>query len=460
LRLGGRNDKRKPPLIPLYKGGEYNNMTITKKDLGKSQIEIIVELTAEEFKPYVLRGAEKVSLEVKIEGFRPGKAPYDILKNTIGEMTILEEGARIAIDKTIDKIIKDNVVGPNLPAGRQVVGQPQVNITKLAPDNPMEYKMVLTLLPEIKLGKYKDLKIKEAKVEVKDEAAEKLITELRQMRASEVITDAEIKDGDRVITDIEIFLDKVPVEGGQGKGASIVVGKNYIIPGFDKNIIGAKKNDVREFSLPYPADYHNKNLAGRLAEFRVKVKEVYNRILPEVNEDFAKGFGLKSPEALKSNIKKSLQAEKEQVEVQKSELAMLDRIIGASKFGDIPEVLIKHEAEVMISELEYNVKNQGAKFEDYLTHLQKTREQIMLEMTADAVKRVKVSLIVREVANLEKILVEHEEIDKTIEDILRQYKGDKTVAERVKSHAYHDYVENNLTGKKVMEKLREWNVVK
>jgi trigger factor len=347
-------------------------MKIEKKDLGKSQIEVTVELTAEEFKPYILRGAEKVSMEVKIEGFRPGKAPYEVLKNTIGEMSILEEGARIAIDKTLDKVIKENVVG-------QIVGQPQVNIIKLAPENPMEYKMVLTMLPEVKLGDYKDLKIKQAKPEVKDEEAEKLISELREMRASEVISEAEIKDGDRVITDIGIFIDKVPVEGGQGKGAGVIIGKNYVLPGFDKKIIGAKKGDVREFSLPYPADYHDKNLAGKMAEFKVTIKEVYSRVLPEVNEDMAKGFGLKSVEELKSNIKKSLLAEKEQKEAQASEAAMLDKIISASKFGDIPEILIKHEAEVMISELEYNVKQQGAKFEDYLMHLKKTRDQIMLD---------------------------------------------------------------------------------
>lgn len=426
-------------------------MNISKKDLGKSQIEITVELSAEEFKPYVLRGAEKVSEQVKIEGFRPGKAPYEILKAKIGEMTILEEGARIAIDKTVDKAIKENIIG-------QLVGQPQVNITKLAPNNPLEYKVVVTLLPEIKLGNYKDLKIKEAAVAAKDEEVEKLISELREMRASEVITDAEIKDGNRVILDIEIFVDKIPVESGRGKDASVLIGKNYVIPGFDKNILGLKKGETREFSLPYPADHHDKSLAGKLAEFRVKVTEVYNRVLPEVNDDFAKGFGLKSPVELKSNIKKSLTAEKEEEARRKSETVMLDKIIGASKFGDIPEVLIKHEAEVMMSELEYNVKNQGGKFEDYLTHLGKTRDQIMLDLTPDAVKRVKVSLIVRQVAQIEKIEVSHEEVHKVIEDIEKQYKGNQEVLERVNGHAYHDYVENNLTGKKVMEKLREWNV--
>jgi len=428
-------------------------MNVIKRDLGKSQIELTVELTAEEFKPYVLRGAEKVSQEVKIEGFRPGKAPYDILKNKIGEMTILEAGARIAIDKTLDKVIKENVTG-------QIVGQPQVNITKLAPENPMEYKMLLTMLPDVKLGNYKDLKIKKAKAEIKDEEAEKLISELREMRASEVISEALIKDGDRVIMDIGIFIDKVPVEGGQGKGAGLIIGKNYIIPGFDKKIVGAKKGDVREFSLPYPADYHDKNLAGKMAEFKVTVKEVYNRVLPEVNEEMAKGFGLKSVEELRSNIKKSLLAEKEQQEEQKSEGAMLDMIISKTKFGDIPETLIKHEAEVMISELEYNIKNQGAKFEDYLMHLKKTREQIMLDLMPDAVKRVKVSLIIREIGNSEKISVSHEEIHKAIDDILKQYQGNKEIEDRINSHAYHDYIENNLTGKKVVEKLKEWNIAK
>ena len=137
-------------------------MKITKKDLGKSQVELIVELSVEEFKPYLPQGVERVSREVKIEGFRPGKAPYDIVKNKVGEMTILEEAAKIAIDKTIEKAVKEN-------ENRQLVGQPQINITKLAPDNPVEYKVVLTILPEVVLSDYKGLKIKSRKVELKEE---------------------------------------------------------------------------------------------------------------------------------------------------------------------------------------------------------------------------------------------------------------------------------------------------
>ena len=282
-------------------------MNVTKKELPKSQVELTVELSFEELKPFIERGAESISKEVKIEGFRPGKVPYDVLKRKIGEMSILEEAARIAINKTIDQAIKDNVKS-------EPVGRPDVNITKLSPENPLEYKAVFAVLPEIKSGDYKNAKVKAQEVLIKDEDVEKVIEQLRESRAQEAIADRAIQEGDKVTADIDIFLDNVPVEGGQGKGTAVLIGKNYIIPGFDKNLVGAKKDDVKEFKLKYPEDYHMANLAGRMVEFRVKIMEVYSRELPEVNEVFAGAFGLKNAEELKSNIKKSLEEESKQKE--------------------------------------------------------------------------------------------------------------------------------------------------
>ena len=218
-------------------------MKVEKKDLAKSQIELTVELSVDEFRQYIAKGAKKVSQEVKIDGFRPGKIPYDVLKQKIGEMTILEEASRLAINKTIDKIIKENVVG-------QPVGQPKIDITKLAPDNPMEYKVALAILPEVKLSDYKNVKVKLEKVEVKEEEVDKAIKQLREMRAKETISDKEVKDGDKAIVNIEMFLDNVPIDGGQSKDAAIIIGKGYLVSGFGKKLIGAKKGDVREFKLP------------------------------------------------------------------------------------------------------------------------------------------------------------------------------------------------------------------
>ncbi len=429
---------------------------VTKQTLPKSQIELTIELSAEEFKPYVLRGAERVSKEVKIEGFRPGKAPYEILKAKIGEMTILEEAARIAINKTVDKAISENVEG-------EPVGQPQVNITKLAPDNPLGYKVVLAILPEIKLGDYKNIKVEthsNASLQASDEEVLKTIEHLRESRVKEKIVEREVKDGDKVIADIEMFLDNVPIEGGQGKGAAVIVGQDYIVPGFDKNLIGLRKGDSRDFKLPYPEGHHMKNIAGKMVEFKVVIKEIYERELPALDDEFAASFGLKKFDELKENIKKGLEHEKKHKAEEKAEIEMLDKILAKTKFGDIPEMLINHEAQTMLVELEHSVASQGGKFEDYLTSIKKTREQLLLDLLPDAVKRVKSAMLIREIAKVEKIEVSEKEIKEAQENLLKQYKGYEKVETRIKEDGYRNYLRNALNNRKVIGKLKEWNVEK
>ncbi len=427
-------------------------MRVEKKDFGKSQFELVVELDVAELKPYIELGAKKVAQEVKIDGFRPGNVPIEILRQKIGDMTILEEAAHIAIHKTLDQVIKDNI-------DKQIIGQPQINITKLAPDNPLEYKVTVAVLPEVKLGEYRGLKIKKKNAEIKDEEIDKILDDLREMRVKEVLADRAAADGDKVLADIEMFLDKVPVEGGQGKDAAIIIGKDYIVPGFDKKIIGAKKDEVREFELPYPANFHLKNLAGKIVEFRVKVKEVYERQLPELNDDFAAGFGLKKIDELKDNVKKSVVDQKKHEADRATEREVLDKIVEKTKFGDIPEMLIEHEAHNMLHELEHTITEQGGKFEDYLASIKKSHDQLTLDLLPDAVKRVKVSLLIREIADKEKIKATEEEIDEHIKEMKKHYHDKKEIVERLDSPEYRDYAFNTFSSKKVVDKLIEWNVI-
>jgi trigger factor len=427
-------------------------MKVQSKKIEKSQIELTVELSYEEFKPYIKIGAEKISKEIKVEGFRPGKAPYEILKQKIGEMSILEESAREAINKTIRKAIDENIK-------KQAVGEPKVDITKLAPNNPLEYKVVVAILPEITLGDYKNLKIKKEKAEIDEEEIKRSIDYLREMRVTEKIADREIKEDDKVIVNIKMFLDKVPVEGGQSKDTAVIIGKDYLVKGFDKKLIGAKKGEKREFKLPYPSDHYQKNLAGKMVEFEVEVKEVYSRDLPELNEEFAKTLGLKSIKELEENLRKNLKQEKENEAKQKTEIKMLDEIIKKSKFEEIPDVLIEHEAQTMLAEIEHGVKNQGGKFEDYLTSLKKTKEELLLDMYPNAIKRVKSALLIREIGDKEKIKATDEEVEKKVEELLKQYKGYEKVEKRVKEPAYKEYLKNTIVNQKVVAKLTEWNII-
>ncbi len=435
-------------------------MNITKKDLPKSQVELTVEMSAEEFKPFVKRGAEAVSREIKIEGFRPGKAPYDILKKKIGEMTILEEAARIAINKHLGGLIEKNITG-------NPVGQPKVDITKLAPDNPLEFKVVLAILPEIKLGGYRGLDIKRKKIEVTDEEIDKLLSELREMRVKEAVADRPVTEGDKVLVDIAMFLDKVPVESGQNKDVSVVVGKNYIVPGFDKKLIGVRKGEKKDFELPYPDDHHMKNLAGKMVEFTVNVKEVYGRELPPLDDNFAAGFGAKKFEELKDNIRKSVEDQKKKEAEQKAEREMLEAIVNKSRFGDIPEMLVDQEAHAMISELKQTITEQGGKFEDYLSSIKKTNDQLMLDLLPEAVKRVKTTLLIKEVAKTENITVKDEEIEHQVAEMKKYYqemgknsKEAANLAQRVHAPEFRSYVANVLASRKVIDKLKEWNFEK
>jgi trigger factor len=429
-------------------------MNVVKKDLGKSQIELIVEVGLEEFNPFIQKSAEAISKEVKIEGFRPGKVPLEILKQKVGEMTILEEAAKILINKQVYSVLEEHL------KDEEVVGQPEVDISKLAPNNPLEYKIKVNLLPGLTLGEYKDLKIKEEKLEVKDEEIDKVLKDLVEMRATEKISGKEIKEGDKVIASVNMFLDKVPLEDGQAPEATVLIGKNYFVEGFDKRLIGLKKGDKKEFAVNYPSNHWQKNLAGKKVDFKVEIKEVYERSLPEINDDLAKNFKFNNLKQLKENLGKTIEDQKKKENDQKIEIKIIDKIIEGSKFDEISDDLIKNETEVMMREVEQNVVSQGGKFDDYLSSIGKNKEQFKLELMPNAVKRVKSALALKEIAKIEKIDVSSEELDKELELLKERYKDNPDAVKNMSGLAYRSYLSNFILNQKIIGKLKDWNISK
>jgi len=252
-------------------------------------------------------------------------------------------------------------------------------------------------------------------------------------------------------------LDKVPLEDGQHKDLAIILGKNYFVPGFDEKIIGAKKDEEKKFDLVYPENHHQKSIAGKNVSFVVKVKEVSERQKPELNDEFAKFFQLKDMEELKKNLSESLLQEKKRNVDLKNESEMLGKIVDGTKFGDLPEVIIDSESHHMLSELEQSVIRQGGKFEDYLAHIKKTKDELMLEMLPNAIKRVKSALVIREIAVAEKIQVTHEDIHEKIDELEKQYANNPEIQKMLHEEGYHSYLSNILTNEKVISKLKEWN---
>lgn len=418
----------------------------------KAQLELTVELSIEEFQPYILEGARRIASEIKIPGFRAGKAPYDLVKAKVGEMTILEEAARVAINHTIDEALKKGA------DGKMTVGQPQVDISKLAPGNPLEYKIKLTLLPKTTISKYKDLNIKQKAPKIPEAQIDRTLDQLREANVQKSPSLEPVKMGDLVIADIHISVDKVPVEGGQGHGVNIILGKDYLVPGFDQQLLGANIGQELKFQINYPADHYQKTLAGKLVDFKVVITEVMHRRLPELDDQLAKSFGFEKLSDLKKNIAESLAAEQKKQLDHQTEAEMFEELIKLADIEELPETLINRETEVMLDELQHNLSQNGGNLDDYLNNLKKTKEQFVLEILPQAIKRVKTALIVNEVTRLEKITVTAEEIDKELGQLKKHYQDNQEILKRLSTPGYKDYLANALVSNKTVRALRDWNI--
>lgn len=428
-------------------------MKVQRNNLSAGRVELVIEIETEAMIEYAKKAATKISETTTIEGFRPGKAPYEMVKTRVGEMVILEEASRLAVSKSIDQAVKEYVP-------EDWVGQPEITVTKLAPENPFEYRALITLLPKVELGQYKDLKIQSEEIKVADAEVEKMIDQLREVRVAEAAVDRASEIGDKVIADVRLFLDKVPVEGGQANELAIILGKDYFVAGFDEKIVGMKISDTREFLLTYPAEHHQKNLAGKKVEFSVTVKQVYSRELPVVDESFVSAFGLKNLEELKHNITLSIEQEKKAEAAHAFEKKMLTEIISNATIEELPDSLIGQEAHTMLHELEHNVMRSGGKFDEYLQSIGKSKTQLLEEFKPQAVERVQAALVLRSIIQVEKVEVSDDDVKQELENLKKQYAHDQKTVENLSSPAYYRHLMNVLLNRRVLEKLTEWNSLK
>jgi trigger factor len=418
------------------------------KNLPRGQAELTVELSAEEYQPYLEIAVKKISEQIKIPGFRPGKAGFDIIKAKVGEAEIWQEALEPAVKKTLFAALTEQKL--------DTVGQPQVDVIKMAPGNPVVYKATVSLLPETKVDDYKKIEIKKKPIIVKDDEIKKILANMQKMRAKEALVDRPAQAGDKVEIDFDTFLDKIPIDNGQHKKFPVVIGDNTFIPGFEDQLIGLKKDETKTFQLKFPENYFQKNLAGKLVDFKVTVLAVFQRDLPALDDDFAKTLGqFKTLKETEDKIRENLEHEAEHAEEHRQEEELIDKLIAASSFGDIPDLLVSSESQKMMEEMEYNVQSQGLEFTDYLTHLKKTREELLLDFAPQAIKRVKSALLVREIGLAENISASEEEIGQEIEKTLAQYGRDPEIEKNINAPAYRGYLRNVLLSKKTMDRLKE-----
>ncbi|OGY87333.1 MAG: trigger factor [Candidatus Kerfeldbacteria bacterium RIFOXYA2_FULL_38_24] len=425
-------------------------MKIVKKTLEQSQVELTVELSLEETQPFVDKAAKRIAHEVNIKGFRKGKVPYEILKQQVGEQVIYEEAFADIVEDSLQKALKKE----NL----NIAARPKIDREKLAPGNPVVYKAVLALMPTVVLGEYKNLKSRKGTVVLDQKKYEKTLADLRKMRAKEKLVVRTAKKGDKVLIDFVVKVDGVAIEHGSAQKQHLVLGESQMIPGFEDNVVGMKQNEEKDFEVTFPKDY-KKELANKKAKVHVKVHGVYELELPELDDNLAKELNFESLKKLEEEIRQNIEREIKQEVEQKFAENIIDELIAMSKFDALPPQLIAEETDKMLHEIEHEVGKQGLKFEDYLTHLKKTKEELRQDFNPKAQDRIKAALVLRAIAQAEDIKATVVEVDKEINDTKKVYEKMPNNAEIIKqidSLAFRIQLENQIIHRKIFEKLEEF----
>ena len=393
---------------------------------NSTRIAITVRVPYPELLPLLPKAAANISEETDIEGFRKGHAPYEVVKARIGEFRILEEAARLYINEGFEKILREAAEKEFTGTSFEPVGDPEISITKLAPGEEFEFKITLSLLPPIELPDYRAIAKRvlagRRVPDITEAEVADAIGHLRESRAKLVTVSRDAQTGDRVEVDFSARLGGVLVEGGESKNHPLILGKSRFLPGFEDALIGMKAGDKKEFSLAVPQDYGEKTMAGKILAFKTEMKLVQAREVPEWSDEFTKSLGnFSSAAEAEKHIREGLTREKEEKERERLRMEIAGEIAAGTK-AELPEPIVARELEKMLHELSSSLKGMGLTFDEYLQHLKKSADDLRREWRDDASKRVKIALVLREIARKEHIEPNAEDIERTARRIA-QHRG-------------------------------------
>lgn len=427
-------------------------MDVNIKKLSSNQIELEIAISVSQAETYFQLAAFELSKNLKVDGFRAGKIPPEIVERELGSKKLYDETANLAVSKTLPRAVLENSI--------EMIGQPEIVVTQIARGNPMKYRAKIWVIPEIKLANYRGLEVKKQKLEVKPEEIDKSLEYLRKSRTKLITVNRPAKSGDRVEIDFITRSNGIKIEGGESKNHPLIIGESRFIPGFEKKLEGMKNNEEKEFSLKVPENWHQKKLANRNLDFKVKMNLVQERDVPVLSDEFAKSMGdFQSIEHLRSSIREGIFEEKKIKEKERIRMELIEKVANNSKM-DIPEALINIELDKMISELKVSIEDMGLDFDTYLHETKKTSEDLRKEWRKNAEKRVRISLVLREIAKKEKIKVSEEEISERINETLKYHPDIKKAEKNIDLSAFKEYTESIIKNERVFELLeREAKIV-
>ena len=448
-------------------------MKVEINKLPKSEIELNIVVSSEQWQEIIEETAKEMSRELKIEGFRPGHAPFNMVEARIGSSAILEHAAEHCVRECYIKAIKDYNI--------EAIGRPEISVTKIpAPyrtegsgagakdpevipsgyygaSNPFEFKARVAIMPEIELSDYKkiakDFASEKKTVEVKEEEFKKAIDWLLKSRAKHITVTRPAQSGDRVEIDFEGLCEGQNLPELCSKNHPAVLGHGYFVPGFEENIYGMKEGEEKQFEVSFGPDFDAKHLAGKTVAFKTKMNLVQEAELPKFDDEFAKSLGnFKDVAAVETNIREGLLFEKQEQELERWRSKVIEKIAKDANM-EIPTVLLEGETQRMLGELKTKVTEIGLTFEQYLDKFKKTEDDLKKEMLASAMERVRSFLVLQKIADMENVQVTEEEIAEEVNHALSHFKTPEHAESNIDIEQLKVYTKDVLRNKKVFKIL-------
>lgn len=423
-------------------------MKINNKKLENAVVELSVAFDVEEWKEAQKKALDKLAKKVKIDGFRPGKAPMAMVKARVPKASIIEEASEIILQANFVKILDDAKVEP--------LAQPTLSIDKISADE-LAVKILVPVKPEVELGEYKGLEVKKTRVTVtKKEIEEQLANYQSQFAELSVKEDGKVANGDTAVIDFEGFVAGEAFEGGKGENYSLEIGSGSFIPGFEEQLVGMTVNQEQEIKVTFPEDYGAADLAGKEAVFKVMIHEIKEKKLPEIDDELAMDVnidGVETLEQLKDHIKANIKSRKENENEQKFMDDLYKALVANSKV-ETSEALLAQEQESMLQEIEQNLQRQGLNFEVYEQFTGKNKDAIKEDIKPQAEERFKVNAILTAIIEAEKLVVSEEELEAELQTIADYYKKEVDEVKKI-FEGNMSRIENDLLTRKAIDLVKE-----
>lgn len=428
-------------------------MSVQVEKLEKNMAKLTIEVSSEEFENAIAKAYKKNKNKISMPGFRKGKAPRAMIEKMYGKGIFYEDAA--------NSIIPDAYADAAKESELEIVAQPEIDVTQIESGKPFIFTATVALKPEVILGEYKGIEVEKKEVEVTDEEVEAEINKVRESNARMLdIDDRATQDGDTVLIDFDGYVDGKQFEGGKADDYSLVLGSHSFIDNFEEQLVGKNIGDDVEVNVTFPENYQAEELQGKPAVFKVKIKEIKVKELPELDDDFAQDVSnFDTIAEYKEDLKKKLTENKEEALKREREEAVIGKIIESAQM-DIPEQMVDAQTRQMTQEFAQRLSSQGLSIDQYMQFTGLTPQKMIEELKPQALKRIQSRLVLEAVVAAENIETTEEELDKEIENMASMYQMEVDKLKEVIGEEEKKQIGLDLAVQKAVEIVTEATVEK